>query len=203
VVALDESAGAAAASIRRFVESGGGVVLGAGAAALPGFSALRAGVAGSRVAPVELEPPADDPRRGLALVPVSRLAPGSIVLEQRSAGVAVAARRVGMGRVLQLGYEDSWRWRMAGADGAVEAHRRWWSGLVSAVAYRATIRGYAPVSPHDAPLVRTIAQLGSPDSSHRPEPGRRSQGPPVEWLFGLAVVSLLAEWASRRWRGAV
>ncbi len=204
VVALDEAAGAQAASIRKFVLEGGGLVLGPGAAKLAVFASLRVGESGARLAPLELEPPADDPRRGLALVPVSRLEPGGIVLERRGGEVALAARRVGLGRVLQLGYEDSWRWRMAGPEGAVLAHRRWWSRLVGSVAYRATIRGAAPVSAHDAPLARTIARLGPPDSTLRQASGPRSgREPPSGFLFGLAIAALVAEWASRRWRGAV
>jgi hypothetical protein len=106
--------------------------------------------------------------------------------------------------VVQLGYEDTWRWRMAGAEGSVEAHRRWWAGLVGAVAYRATIRGVAPVSPHDAPLARTIARLGPADPSRPSPPASRPDRGSLSWLlFGLAVASLVAEWGSRRWRGAV
>lgn len=204
VVALDDAAAPEAARIMRFVEQGGGLVLGPDAARLPAFASLRAGTAGVRVPAAGLEPPANDPRRGLALVPVSRLDPDAVPLETRGSSVALAARRVGMGRVVQLGYQDTWRWRMAGAEGSVEGHRRWWTGLVGSVAYRATIRGVAPVSPHDAPLARTIARLGPADSNRRSDPSPRSdRGPLARVLFGLAMVSLLAEWASRRWRGAV
>ncbi len=204
VVALDDAAGREGGRIRRYVEQGGGLVLGAEAARLPAFAGLRAGGVGARVVAVGLEPPADNPRRGLALAPIARLDPDGIVLEERGGRIALAARRVGLGRVVQVGYEDTWRWRMAGAEGSVEAHRRWWAGLVGAVAYRATIRGAAPVSSHDAPLARTIARLGPAEpgrpSASASRPDRRSLG---WWLFGLAVASLVAEWASRRWRGAV
>jgi hypothetical protein len=204
VVALDDAAGREAGRIRRFVEQGGGLVLGAEAARLPGFGGLRAGAVGTRVPAIGLEPPADNPKRGLALVPVARLDPNGIVLEKRGGSVALAARRVGLGRVIQLGYEDTWRWRMAGAPGSVEAHRRWWAGLVGSVAYRATIPGVAPVSPHDAPLARTVARLGPADSSRDATPSPRPDRSSLAGLlFGLAVASLLGEWASRRWRGAV
>ncbi len=204
VVALDDAAGAETATIRRFVEAGGGLVLGPEASKLAGFSALRAGATGARVAPIELEPSAERPRRGLALWPVSRLDAHAVVLERRGGDVAVAARRVGLGRVIQLGYEDTWRWRMSGPEGAAEAHRRWWTGLVGAVAYHATIRGVAPVSPHDAPLARTIARLGPADSTLRLAPASRSgRRRDAGVLFVIAVAGLLAEWGSRRWRGAV
>ena len=204
VVALDDAAGAEAAGIRGFVRDGGGLVLGAEAARLPGFASLRAGASGARLAPADLEPSPESPRRGLALLPVSRLEPGAIVLERRDGEVALAARRVGPGRVLQLGYQDSWRWRMTGPEGAVLAHRRWWSSLVGSVAYRATIRGVPPVSPHDAPLARMVARLGPADSTLRlaavPRSGRGRGG---GVLFVVAIAALLAEWGSRRWRGAV
>jgi hypothetical protein len=204
VVALDDAAGGEAGRIRRFVEQGGGLVLGAEAAKLPAFAGLRAGGVGARVAAAGLEPPAENPRRGLALVPVARLDPLGIALEKRGSSIALAARRVGLGRVVQLGYEDTWRWRMAGAEGSVEAHRRWWAGLVGAVAYRATIRGVAPVSPHDAPLARTVARLGPADPNRPSAPASRRDRGSLSWLlFGLAVASLVAEWGSRRWRGAV
>ena len=204
VVALDGAAEREAASIRRFVAQGGGLVLGAEAAKLPAFASFRAGAPGTRITPVELEPPADDPRRGLALLPVTRLDARAVVLEQSRGSVALAGRRSGLGRVIQLGYEDTWRWRMAGAEGSVKAHRRWWTRLVGAVAYRATLPGVAPVSPHDAPLARTIARLGPADSTRysapAPPPNRSTL---TGLLFALALASLLGEWASRRWRGAI
>jgi len=206
VVALDRSAAAQSGRIEAFVRSGGGLVLGPDAAADPRFSRVRAGSAGARQPAPVLQVYARDPRRALALVPVVRLAEGAVPLERRDAAVAVAARRVGAGRVAQLGYEDTWRWRMAGPDGSVEAHRLWWSAVVASVAYRAAVRLPGQDSPHDAPLARMVARLGPGDSllgeSAAPggadEPGSR----PEWWILALGLAALVSEWASRRLRGA-
>lgn len=204
VVALDRSAARQSARIETFVRSGGGLVLGPDAAADVRFARVRVGAAGTRQPAPVLEVEARDPRRALALVPVV-LAQGAVPLERRDAAVAVAARRVGAGRVAQLGYEDTWRWRMAGPDGSVEAHRLWWSALVASVAYRAAVRLPAQDSPHDAPLARMVARLGPGDSllgegaaEGEDEPGSR----PEWWILALGLAALVSEWASRRLRGA-
>jgi hypothetical protein len=205
VVALDRSAAGQSGRIEAFVRSGGGLVLGPEAAADARFSRVRAGGAGTRQPAPVLEVAAREPRRALALVPVVRLAEGAVPLERRDAAVAVAARRVGAGRVAQLGYEDTWRWRMAGPEGSVEAHRLWWSAVVASVAYRPAIRLPAQESPHDAPLARMVARLGPGDSllgegaaESEDEPGSR----PEWWILAIGLTALVSEWASRRLRGA-
>jgi hypothetical protein len=205
VVALDGSAARQSARIEAFVRAGGGLVLGPDAAADARFSRVRAGATGARQPAPVLEVEAREPRRALALVPVIRLAEGAVPLERRDAAVAVAAHRVGAGRVAQLGYEDTWRWRMAGPDGSVEAHRLWWSAVVASVAYRPAIRIPRPDFPHDAPLARMVARLGPGDTSLREaaadgedEPGSR----PEWWILAIGLAALVSEWASRRLRGA-
>jgi hypothetical protein len=205
VIALDRAAARQAREIEAFVRAGGGLVLGPEAAADPRFARVRAGSAGTRQPAPVLEVEARDPRRGLALVPVVRLADGAVPLERRDGAVAVAARRVGAGRVAQLGYEDTWRWRMAGPDGSVEAHRLWWSAVVASVSYRAAVRLPDQESPHDAPLARMVARLGPADSllgkpalDESDEPKSR----PEWWILGIGLAALVSEWASRRWRGA-
>ena len=203
VVALDASADREAERIAGFVRQGGGLVLGPIASADVAFAGLRAGTVGSRLAPTVLEVRVGDPRRALPLVPVAGLAAGAIALERRDGTIAIAARRMGLGRVVQVGYDDTWRWRMTGPDGAVEAHRRWWSGLVASVAYRATLSRTMTVEVQDAPLARMVAALGPPDSSLRlafAGAGANRDGP-AWWLCALALVALVAEWGSRRLRG--
>ena len=205
VVALDRSAARQSSRIEAFVRSGGGLVLGPDAAADARFARVRVGAAGTRQPAPVLEVESRDPRRALALVPVV-LAQGAVPLERRDAAVAVAARRVGAGRVAQLGYEDTWRWRMAGPDGSVEAHRRWWSAVVASVAYRPAVRLPARDSPHDAPLARMVARLGPGDSlpgegattGREEAPGSR----PEWWILAIGLAALVSEWASRRLRGA-
>jgi len=205
VVALDASAARAARSIEAFVRQGGGVVLGPAAAADPAFARLRAGMVGARQPAPMIEIRAGDPRRALPLVAIGRLVEGGVALERRDGAVAVAARRLAAGRVVQLGYDETWRWRMSGPDGSVEAHRAWWSSVAGSVAYRATVGLPPAVSPHDAPLARMVARLGPSDSilttdvvSGRGGAPRR----PAWWLFGLGLAALVAEWGSRRLRGA-
>jgi hypothetical protein len=104
--------------------------------------------------------------------------------------------------VLQLGYDDSWRWRFAGGPRAPEAERAWWSGLVSSVSYRAAmpIAGSAQANANSAPLAALYSSLGSPTADSR-QPAVVVQVLPW-WLLTLIVLSLLAEFASRRTRGA-
>ena len=205
VVALDRSAAGQSGRIEAFVRSGGGLVLGPEAAADARFFRMRAGSAGTRQPAPVLEAEAREPRRALALVPVVRLAQGAVPLERRDAAVAVAARRVGAGRVAQLGYEDTWRWRMAGPEGSVEAHRLWWSAVVASVAYRPAVRIPAPDSPHDAPLARMVARLGPGDSLLEEPASDQSDEPrsrPEWWILAIGLAALVSEWASRRLRGA-
>ena len=44
-----------------------------------------------------------------------------------TAASSLAARRAGAGRVVQLGYDETWRWRLAGSGDAPTAHRDYWS----------------------------------------------------------------------------
>jgi hypothetical protein len=215
VVVLDSVAvdAAGAAAIGRFVRAGGGVVLAGDAAAAPSLQPLATGRVG---APIIATPGAIDgvtPRRGLALMPIDALRSDAIVLERRDGGsgaVSVAARRIGRGRAAQVGYLETWRWRMAARDEAPAAHRAWWSRVVGAVAY-------APVPPiagspdpfgahpaDPAPYAETIAALGAPTAAPAPPRGGIPVGrwPSDGMLAALAGAALLGEVASRRMRGA-
>jgi len=129
--------------------------------------------------------------------PVASLARDAIALERRAGGVAIAVRRVGAGRVMQIGYDDSWRWRMAGGPGSEAAHRDWWSRLVSTVAYAPPVGDEAGTGA--APLAAMVGRLGPP----RPLPAGARGAPPVDRriYMTLIIVLLLAEWGSRRLRG--
>jgi hypothetical protein len=134
---------------------------------------------------------------------VASLKPDAVPLESRDEAVTVAARRVGAGRVVQLGYDETWRWRMVGGDEATATHREWWSRLVSSVAYAPLVRrtSAGDVAIDEAPLASLIDALGaaSPlDAAAAPErDGTRT----TRILFALVVGGLLLEWASRRLRG--
>jgi len=116
--------------------------------------------------------------------------------------VTVAAARVGAGRSVQLGYEDTWRWRMAGGPNSVRDHRAWWTGLVSNVAYapRTSIAGRT-IATDDAPVAELVAALGrATDTTVANQAVNRSHW--MVWLFIIVSLSLLLEVASRRLRGA-
>ena len=116
-------------------------------------------------------------------------------LPQRNLGVTLAAWRTGSGRVIRTNQKESWRRRMAQGETAVAEHQDWWAGLVGVVAYRSAA-GAEPANP--APLASLIQELGPP--------GQLSvnQAATTLWpvLLALFLVSLFAEWLSRRMRGA-
>jgi hypothetical protein len=130
--------------------------------------------------------------------PVASLSRGAVALERRPGGVTIAARRIGAGRVMQVGYDDSWRWRMAGGPGSDAAHRAWWSRLVSAVAYAPTVIGNESEA-SAAPLATMVSRIGPA----RPLPAGAAGRPPIDAriYMTLIMILLLAEWASRRLRG--
>jgi hypothetical protein len=200
VVVLDPLAARFASAITRYVRSGGGAIIAGESGRSTSLSAIAAGRTRSRVRPSSLAFADDAPRGALAFFAI---APGAdaIVLEERGGRVAVAARRVVAGRVLQLGYDETWRWRLGGGDRALDAHRTWWSALVSSVAYRAVVPLPDESVLDDAPLARLVDALGSPraaDMPSRPTPWR----PSPALLFSLLAALLLVEVASRRVRGA-
>lgn len=201
VVAIDSLAPTDAAAIARFVAAGGGLILAPRAAAT--MPALAAG----RVAPHLRAPTvaftAESPQGSLALDPV--LPRGdAIVLERQRGHVVLAARRVGAGRVVQTGYDETWRWRMAGGGDAVDAHREWWAEAVAAAAYRpewGTGDGDWGMGNDRAPLASLVAALGAASPAVTrpatlPDP-RRLLLPAALLLFAV----LLGEWTSRRLRG--
>ncbi|AHG88063.1 hypothetical protein J421_0526 [Gemmatirosa kalamazoonensis] len=219
VVVLDSGAvdAATAARVARYVRQGGGLVLAGDAAAASSLRTLAAGDVGAVEAGVPGALDDGTPERGLALFPVAPHA-DAVPLERRGAHVAVAARRVGAGRVVQAGYVETWRWRMAAADDAPAAHRAWWARVVAAAAYApvstvpnatdetlgvGAVSNARSSSNDPAPLADAIAALGSPSAAPSTARGRTPTGPrPSDGaLATLAGAALLAEVASRRLRG--
>jgi len=178
VVALDGSASPYANRIIAFVREGGGVVLEPQAASLDAMAPLRSG-------------------------PFISLPSGAVPLKPRPGGVAIAARRIGAGRALQFGYEDTWRWRMGGGDGAVRDHREWWTGLVSRVAHAPLVtRAADSTSADEAPMIGLVAAIGAATPV---EAIAHASGMPsywIAWLFLILALALTGEVASRRMRGA-
>lgn len=203
VVAVDAYAAARAREISRFAQHGGGVILTADAARQPAFAELRA----SRSPPGTV---VSSPDQGQAVslaslphAPLGGLKSDAIVLETRGRIPMVAARRHVAGRVVQISYEDSWKWRTAGDSAAPRLHRLWWTGLVSKVAYAPRIRLVTDRDGlfDDAPMASLHESMGQPAS----RPGAAAAGlfasRDLRWLFAVACVAFLLEWASRRLRG--
>ncbi len=208
VIALDSSSWTHAAAIERFVRSGGGLVLFADAARGSSMRALRAGESVTRLAGVPGALQTAAPREGLALSPISSLAANAVAIERSAragAPLAIAARVVGVGRVLQVGYANTWEWRMLGADGAPADHRAWWQSLLHRTAFVSHKGGevYTAFPGDAAPLADLVARVGPPGAPRASEfaSSLLPTAPPV-WLFVLAAFALLAAWWSRRLRGA-
>jgi hypothetical protein len=201
VVVLDAPSGAATSAIARYVRSGGGAIIGGAAASDGALATVAAGRTGRRTRPSSIAFADDAPRHALAFLAIVPRA-DAIALEERDGRVAVAGRRVEVGRVVQLGYDETWRWRLGGGAQAVDAHRAWWSALVSSVARRAV--GALPRDPRDddAPLARLVDALGVPSASAGSMAAGARWVPSPVLLFALVGASLLAELASRRLRGA-
>jgi len=207
LIAIDSTIDAYGAAVERFVRAGGGLVLVGRAGLARSVAALAPGTLSARTRP-NLRPNDTIKLGTTGFYPVS-LRDDGVALERRAEGVAIAARRVGSGRVILLGYDDSWRWRMAGAPGSEAAHREWWSSVVASVAYAPTARGDAapPVAPaasgassvaSSAPVAELVERLGAP----RVLAGAPSRAPlDRRVLLALIVILLLAEWTSRRLRG--
>jgi hypothetical protein len=199
VLVLDSTANRYGDRIAAFVRQGGGLVMWSPAARARGLAALAPG--GGAGALIEDEgdvPPDSAPRSALELVPITSLNAETIVLERRGSDVTLAARRVGRGRVLETGYTNSWRWRMAGGADALARHRDWMAGLVALVATGG--RHVVPAAPSDvAPLVTLIDRLGP--ATKTIEAAALDPAVVARWVFALVCAALILEWASRRIRG--
>jgi hypothetical protein len=203
VVAIDTTVQTLGSALEHFVHEGGGLILAGAASAAPAVMSLAPGAVGARTR-VEIALTDTIGLGTTGFYPVTALKSDGVVLDRRPTGVAVAARRIGAGRVMQVGYDDSWRWRMAGAPGSDVAYRDWWSRAVAAVAYLPSSRvgsrvGLVATQAASAPLAHLVDRLGPA----RPIGADRIPRPPVDQriLLALIMILLLAEWTSRRLRG--
>lgn len=208
VVALDSAAAPYAGRIAEFVRAGGGLVLEPGAATLDGMSALRAGDVGNVLSSSGGREGNESVNEGtLPLRPVTYLRADAIPLESRSGSTSLAARRVHAGRVLQTGYDETWRWRMDGGKDGVRDHRAWWADLVSKVAYApeapraSSVSASVPSSGDESPLAALVASIG-PATTGKSAGLSATTANWMALLLVLLTVALLTEVASRRSRGA-
>ncbi|MDB4881759.1 MAG: NmrA-like family [Gemmatimonadetes bacterium] len=208
VIALDAAVAPRATELARYVAEGGGLILAGDAASVAALAPLRAGGTG-RVEPaphIGAEAGAVT-LRSLAVFPVTGLKSDAVALERRDGVVTMAARRYVAGRVLQIGYADTWRWRMSGGETSVADHRAWWTRAVSSVAYTARDAQHDGLISDDdaansAPLATLVEALGAPSARPSAAVGPASGTDLRRWLFALLMFCLLAEWASRRLRGS-
>ena len=198
MVVLDSTSALDGNAIARFVNDGGGVVAaGAGSrhpalrSLLPRSTATVEGAVGALLGP--------SPREGLSARTFA-VSTGAVALERRAEAPVVFGRRYGSGRIVVVGYDDTWRLRMTPPDEAAPgAHRDWWSSLVAGVAHaRLVPRDAGPVD--EAPLAATVDALGPPVQQGQPAP-HDSRLPWSALLAGLAAAAMLSEWLSRRLRG--
>jgi len=201
VIALDGAAALRASDISRYVSSGGGLILAGAAGSLEAFSPLRAGTIGNVQTPSVLESePGSLTRKSLSVVPIAVLKPDAVRLESAGGITTTAARRHNQGRVLQEGYLETWRWRMSGGDRSPSEHREWWTKAVASVAYAPVVRA-GPVINDNAPVTRLVEALG-PASQTTTSLTSNARSISL-WLLASALgLFLLAEWLSRRLRGA-
>lgn len=200
VILLDSTAAPPVAALRRFVLSGGGLIVAASASAISGIDALLPAHGGARRAGVVGGLQGPDPRAGLAATAFNGVSPQAVPLERRGGSPVLLARRVGAGRVLLVGYDEMWRWRMMAAnENAPDAHRAWWSGAVSSVAHAALLPIDATVA-DGAPFAASVDALGAPSIVATNPPAIPASFIDAV-LFAFVVLGLLGEWLSRRLRG--
>lgn len=201
VVVLDAPSATTGSAITRYVRLGGGAILSGTSANSASLADITVGRAGARIRASSMAFADDAPRRALAFLAITPRG-DAIVLEERDGRVTAAARRADAGRVVQLGYDETWRWRLAGGPAALEAHRDWWVSLVSSVAYRASVPLPGDARDDAAPRARLVDALGPSSSPTADSPTRTRWSPSPALLFAVVSVLLLAEVTSRRLRGA-
>lgn len=200
VIVMDPSATRYANRIIPYVRRGGGLLLTDRAALTPAFASVRAGRNGPLRAERELRPADPAPLRALALAPIVDLKDDAIALQYRDALPTVVARRVGLGRVVQIGYRDVWRWRMGGGNGALTAHREWWASLVTAIAYRPA-KERAITRADESPYASIVKKIG-PSSPMLTVDGGKEPFPIAVLAFTVFAIASVVEWTSRRLRGS-
>jgi hypothetical protein len=202
VILLDSAAAESIGGVERFVRDGGGLVLAGSANAARRIAPLVAWRVRAREAAPLGTSASDSAWRGLSRLPFDTLPDRrAVAVERRNGKLLVAARRYYAGRVMGVGYDQTWRWRMMGGDNGLAEHGALWSRLVaSAISqpYLASRR----LTTGSAPLVALHAALGAPTAVAHARPPALPASAPTHALAGLALASLLAEWLLRRSRGA-
>jgi hypothetical protein len=201
VVLLDETSAPEIRAIPDYVRGGGGLVLAGTSARRQTLAPLAPAALGARRRAQTAALASSAPRGALAVYPLVRLRDGAMPLETRDDIVTAAAMRVGAGRVTQVGYEESWRWRFASDDGAPAEHRAWWSRVMASAAYRATASLSQGTAGESAPLAALHAALG-PATRIAATGAMPRAGGLRWWMLAALFALLLGEWASRRARGA-
>lgn len=197
VIVLDSVAAETARGIEAFARAGGGVVLAGDANNASRVRPLLAWRAAEREAAPLGVMPGDTAWRGLSRIPlVLASGPEALAVEGSARRAMVAARRHFAGRVAAVGYDETWRWRMAGGPNSVAEHRDWWSELVAGVALRPESGASGA-----APVAALHAALGLPADAMRAPPAF-PRNALANLLGALALAALLAEWLLRRSRGA-
>jgi hypothetical protein len=198
VIVVDSSASRYASAITQYVKRGGGLVAIGEGAGLSALNEILPGIAGTKLPSGEIG--GAHPREALALRPIGQLKPDAVALEKRGNRIAIAARRVGRGRVVQIGYTDIWRWRMEGSGDPVEDYRNWVSSVVSSAGYAPSVAVTRAASVDPAPVASLYASLGNPAARGAGVDGSDWQRL-LRVLFIIAIVALVLETASRRLDG--
>ena len=203
VVATDSVIARYADQLAAYVrQQGGGLIVVGEASAVPELAQMLPARMGLPSRPIDFRPETA-PRGSLALGELYDWKPGASVLESREDEAAVVAWRVGEGRVIQVGYFDTWRWRMAGlGDDAVENHRLWWSALASGVAYAPRFARQVSDRLEPTPLVSIMDGIGVPGPAYIELRGLLDDPRLLPATFGVILALLFLEWMSRRLRGA-
>ncbi len=216
VVVLDSMA-VDASALSRFVVQGGGLLLSGDANRIPSLAALRPARATTRRGAIAGALLTATPLRGLDAWRLAPVPDAEVILGDTVAGstgeITVVARRFGAGRVVSSAQRQLWHWRMEGSEEGASDHRRWWNNLVALVVPDHSV--IAPdvfgrihaVWPGDvAPYADMVALNGQPMTMLPEQAARTGTAHGFRrWLpvilFGLMVLSLFAEVASRRLRG--
>ncbi len=210
VLVVLDSGLVSAKTLSRYLAQGGGVVLAGDALLDPAMASVRPADARGNLAAVPGALLTAVQREGLDRYRL-HVSAGAVVLQGDTLGEvvepSVVVRRVGIGRVLASAYRETWRWRMAGSEEGMDAHRAWWSGLLSAVAFAPAAPALSVASamrPGDAaPYADLVAALGPASTTSRAVVPAKASGASWHWLlYAVASLALLAEWCSRRVRGA-
>lgn len=199
VIVLDSTSTLDPREIARFVNEGGGVVASGAGVNHPALRQLLPSRVTSRIAGELGGLLGPSPREGLFTRTFTTRA-GAVPLERRGDAPVVMGHRVGSGRVVAVGYDETWRLRMTPPDErAPDAHRAWWSSLVAGVALaRLQPRDAGPVD--EAPFAAAVEAIGVP-VRRGDRPNQAPVWPSDTLLAALAAAALLAEWLSRRLRG--